>query len=305
VRHEPLRYYKWYTGNAMSADVPRTLLHLFQVLAAIAFVYLLIRFVIYLKRGNAMSESRGTVLTVTVIAVLFFGVVTGRKAVYYMAHLAPWFALMAGVLISDSLGLLERWRSTRLKQWPRQRLANAAVIGIVAVLSLAFAQQLYKQNKRYLRVTRNPDLASFEEFKIAIRSLVPEGVCPVVVREPVIWLAFPEHDRCFANIQERMKKAVDVDGNEYVLIVSPKLSHHWLKAVAPNHHYLLGEILDSPYGSFQVYYTGVDPRWLALQPIRYQLFGNRRGCTSDKLISSAREVWPISASDQSESQRGN
>jgi 4-amino-4-deoxy-L-arabinose transferase-like glycosyltransferase len=283
LNHEPVRYYKWFIGNAMYPEVPRTLLHLFQLLAAIGLIYLLIRFVLYLKRGDAMSEPRVTVLAVTVIAILFFAIVTGRKAIYYMAHLAPWFALIAGVLISDSLGSLERLRSARFKQGPVRKFAHAAVIGLIVVAALAFVHLLYKQNKRYLRVVRNPDIASFEEFKTAIRSLVPEGICPVVVRDPVIWLAFPEHDLCFANIQERMKKAVDIDGNEYALIVSPKLSRQWLKAIASNNHYLLGEILDSPYGSYQVYYTGVDPRWLALAPVRYKFFGRQRGHTIDKL----------------------
>jgi hypothetical protein len=134
---------------------------------------------------------------------------------------------------------------------------------------------------------RNPEIASFEEFKTAIRSLVPDGVCPVVVRDPVIWLAFPEHDLCFANIQERTKKAADIDGNEYALIVSPALSRRWLKAIARNNHHLLGEILDSPYGSYEVYYTGVDPRWIALAPIRYQFFGRQRGFLKSEAASKA------------------
>jgi len=191
-------------------------------------------------------------------------------------------------------------RSSRLKQWPRHKLAHAAVTGIVAALVLAFAYQLYKQNKRYIRVVRNPDIASFEQFKTALRSLVPEGVCPVVVRDPVIWLAFPEHDRCFANIQDRMKKAVDIDGSEYALIVNPKFARNWLRAIASNNHYLLGEILNSPYGSYQIYYTGVDPRWLTLEPVRYKFFGNRRGFTSDKVIPFSSEVWTISAGDYGE-----
>ena len=211
-----------------------------------------------------------------------------------MAHLAPWFALMAGVLASDIIGLLERWGGARPKQAGRQgqsarlkrlslpKYAYAISLGCMAALALGFGYQLLKQNKRYLNVVRDPDLASFDEFKTAVRSLVPEGICPVVVRDPVIWLAFPEHDYCFANIQERMKKAVDIDGNEYALIVSPKLSRRWLRLVASEHHHLLGEILDSPYGSFQVYYTGVDPRCLSLAPIRYKFFGLRRGFTGDE-----------------------
>jgi 4-amino-4-deoxy-L-arabinose transferase-like glycosyltransferase len=287
IRNERRRYAYWYAGSKMPAEVPRTLLHLFQILAVIALIYLIIRLVIYFKRGKAMDEARVRVLAVSVTAILFFSVITSQKAIYYMAHLAPWFALMTGVLISDSLGLLERLRTARFERWKPPKLAHTAVIVLLAALALAFGYQIYKQNKRYLRVVRNPEIASFEEFKTAIRSLVPDGVCPVVVRDPVIWLAFPEHDLCFANIQERTKKAADIDGNEYALIVSPALSRRWLKAIARNNHHLLGEILDSPYGSYEVYYTGVDPRWIALAPIRYQFFGRQRGFLKSEAASKA------------------
>ncbi|HVG21318.1 MAG TPA: glycosyltransferase family 39 protein [Blastocatellia bacterium] len=291
VRHEPRRYYKWFAGDLMYPDVPRTLLHLFQALAAIALAYLIIRLVIYLRRGNAIAEPRMRVLAVVVIAMLFFATVAGRKAIYYMAHLAPWYALMAGILVADALGLLKRLRDGRVNQWRAPKFAYAAAVGLVAVLAVGFAYQVFKQNKRYLKAVRDPDLASFEQFKAAMRSLVPEGVCPVAVREPVMWLAFPEHDRCFANIQERMKKAVDIDGNEYALIVSPRHARYWLRQIASGHHYLLGELMDTPYGNYQVYYTGVDPRWLERRPVRYQFFGRRRGYASDEQIALAREVW--------------
>jgi 4-amino-4-deoxy-L-arabinose transferase-like glycosyltransferase len=291
LRHEPRRYYQWFKGDTMYAEVPRTLLHLFQLLAAIALLYLIIRFILYLKRGGAMTEARVRVLVVTVIAILFFGAVAGRKAIYYMAHLAPWYALLAGILIDDALNLLNRMRAARVRNWPAPKFVHGAALGLAVALAIGFAYQVVKQNKRYLRAVRDPDLASFEQFKTAIRSLVPEGVCPVVVREPIIWLAFPEHDRCFANIQERMRKAVDIDGREYALIVSPSHSRSWLARIASGHHHLLGELMNTPYGSYQVYYTGVDPRWLGRGPTRYQFFGQRRGYVSDEQIARAREVW--------------
>ncbi|HEX8091765.1 MAG TPA: glycosyltransferase family 39 protein, partial [Blastocatellia bacterium] len=300
LRHEPRRYYKWFVGDNMYAGVPRTLLHLFQLLTAVALVYLIIRLILYLKRGSAATEARVRVLAVTIIAMLFFGAVAGRKAIYYMAHLAPWYALLAGILIGDALDLLRRLRAGRIKRWRAPRFVYEAAVGLAVALALGFAYQVFKQNKRYLKAVRDPDLASFEQFKTALRSLVPEGVCPVAVREPVIWLAFPEYDRCFANIQERMKKAVDIDGSEYALIVSPSHSGFWLGSVASGHHHLLGELMNTPYGSYQVYYTGVDPRWLGRSPIRYQFFGKRRGYASDEQIALAREVWAVGPSDLSQ-----
>jgi 4-amino-4-deoxy-L-arabinose transferase-like glycosyltransferase len=291
MRHEYDRYFKWYLGGTMSPGVPRTLLHLFQILAAIALVYLIARFAIYLKRGNVMNEARVRVLAVTVFVILFFMFIASRKAIYYMAHLAPWFALIVGILIGDALGLLKRLRAGRISQWRMPRLARAAAIAIVILPALVFAALVYRQNKHYLTIVRDPDLASFDQFKTAIRSLVPEGVCPVVIRDPVIWLAFPEHDRCFANIQERMREAVDIDGNEYALIVNPKLSPFWLSQVASGHHYLLGVLTNTPYGNYEVYYTGVDPRWLGRRPIRYHFLGKRRGYVTDEQIALAREAW--------------
>jgi 4-amino-4-deoxy-L-arabinose transferase-like glycosyltransferase len=282
MRHEPDRYLKWYRGGNMSADIPRSLLHLFQLLAAIALVYLIIRFALYLKRGNVMNDARVRVLAIMVITILFFTFVASRKSLYYMAHLAPWYALIVGILIADSLDLLKRLRAEQFKRWKVPRHAYTVAVGLAVASLLGFTYLAVKQNKRYLKAVRNPDLASFEQFKTAIRSLVPEGVCPVVIRDPVIWLAFPEHDRCFANIQERMKNSVDIDGNEYALIVNPNMSRKWLRLIASNHHYLLGELTNTPYGNYQVYYTGVDPRWLERAPIHYQFFGKRNGYTSDE-----------------------
>jgi hypothetical protein len=112
-----------------------------------------------------------------------------------------------------------------------------------------------------------------------------------------VWLAFPEKDRCFANIQDRMKEAVDIDGNPYAMIVAPQLAEEWVAEIAPIHHHLLGELFDTPYGSYQVYYTGTDPRWLALAPQRYQFFGKLRGNVSEDQMAQAREVWSAKPAD--------
>lgn len=297
LRHETRRYDLWGQGGLMYPGVPRTLLHLFQWLTLISFIYLLARVFLYIKKGNAMNEARVRIFVVVVVAVLFFGVITSQKAIYYMAHIAPLFALMVGILVSDGLDLFKRGRSFEWKGRHVPPLAYKAAMAIGLILALAFGYQFLKQTKRYLNEVRNPDAASFEEFKTTIRSLVPEGVCPVIVRDPVMWLAFPEYDLCFANIQERTRKSVDIDGKEYALIVNPRITQRWLPRIASNNHHLLGEMTNTPYGNLQIYYTGVDSRWLALKTVRYQFFGKQRGHISEEQIADAVEVWSANATD--------
>jgi 4-amino-4-deoxy-L-arabinose transferase-like glycosyltransferase len=297
LRHETRRYDLWNQGGLMYPGVPRTLLYVFQCLVIIAFVYLLVRVFFYIKKGNAISEARVRIFVVTVVAVLFFAIVASQKAIYYMAHLAPLFALLVGIMISDGLDHLKRWRSFEWKGWRVPPLAHKAAIAVMLILALGFSYQLLKQTKRYLNEVRNPDAASFEEFKTALRSLVPDGVCPVIVRDPVMWLAFPEQDECFANIQERMRKVVDIDGKDYALLVNPRIAERWVTKIASNNHHLLGEMSNTPYGNLQIYYTGVDPRWLALNPVRYQFFGKQRGHISEDQVADAVEVWSANATD--------
>jgi 4-amino-4-deoxy-L-arabinose transferase-like glycosyltransferase len=296
LRHETRRYELWGQGGLMYPGVPRTLLHLFEWLTLIAFIYLLVRVLLYIKRGNAMNEARVRIFVVAVVAALFFGIVTSQKAIYYMAHLAPLFALMVGILVSDALDLIGRWRSFEWKGRRVTPFAYKAAMATGVILSLAFGYQFLKQTKRYLNEARNPDAASFEEFKTAIRSLVPEGVCPVIVRDPVMWLAFPDYD-LFANIQERTRKSVDIDGKEYALIVNPRIAQRWLTRIANNNHHLLGEMTNTPYGNLQIYYTGADSRWLALKPVRYQFFGKWRGHLSEDQIADGVDVWSANAAD--------
>src|SRR5262249_25359702 len=54
---------------------------------------------------------------------------------------------------------------------------------------------------------------------------------------------------------------------------------------------LIAELRDTPYGDFEVYYTGADPRWLAAQTARYRFFGRRRGYVSDEDLTGASPVW--------------
>lgn len=297
LRHETRRYDLWNQGGLMYPGVPRTLLYVFQWLIVIASAYLLVRVFFYLRKSDAMDEPRVRIFVVTSVAVFFFAIVTSQKAIYYMAHLAPLFALMVGILISDGLDLLKRWRSFEWKGWRAPTLAHKAAMAVGLVMALAFSYQFLKQTKRYLNEARNPDAASFEEFKTVIRSLVPEGVCPVIVRDPVMWLAFPEQDQCFANIQERMRKAIDINGKDYALIVNPRIAQRWVPKIAGTSHHLLGEMMNTPYGNLQIYYTGVDPRWLALNTVRYQFFGKQSGQVSEDQIANAAEVWSATAAD--------
>ncbi|HSB11006.1 MAG TPA: glycosyltransferase family 39 protein [Blastocatellia bacterium] len=290
IQNEHLRYDHWLNGSFMYADVPRTLNHVLYYLTIAALAYLLVRAMFQFRRGDAMGEPRLRLLIVAVAAILFFAIVTSQKAVYYMAHLTPWFAIAAGIMLWDGFQWMRRTIDIRIQD-PRLRKYLRTAVLVAIVLSTGLCGLLaVRQSKRYLRNVRDPDVASFDEFKTAIRSLVPEGVCPVVIREPAIWLAFPEHDRCFANIEKRMKKAVDLDAQEYALIVQPRRAEHWITKAASSHHHLLGELRDSPYGNFNVYYTGTDPRWVSLQPVRYQFFGKRRGYAKDYV--NAQEQLP-------------
>ena len=292
---EPLRYSRWYAAYDVAfPNVPRTLLHLFQFLTIIAVIYLIARCARYIKRGNALSEPRVRLLIVTVAMLLFFANIA-HKGGYYNAHLVTWFGLCVGVMLVDGVSLMARLRST---QRPTVRLLYRAAVAVVALAVLSYAALLTRQQIRYINEVHNPALASFEEMKGVLRDLVPDHLCPVAVKTPVMWLAFPEKDRCFATIERRMAAAVDIDGKDYALIVRPKSPDYWARDL-DERHTLLGELTDTPYGNFLVYYTGVDPRYAA-EPKRYYFFRRWRGHVTDEQIAQAREVWSATATDLSE-----
>jgi hypothetical protein len=250
----------------------------------------------HIRRGNAISEPRVRVLIVTIVAAGFFAVFT-RKTGDYMPHLECWYALCVGILLGDLLSLVGRLKDSR---WTNARFIHVATVACVMLGGVIYGYQLAKQSRIYLREVRNPELASFGQFKQALRSVVPEGVCPVVVTAPVVAIVFPEDDLCFATIEGRMKAAVDIDGKDYALLLRHKNEEHWANELSKR-RYLLGELRDTPYGNFFVYYTGVDPRYLALQPRYYQFFGRWRGQVTGEEIASGREVWSASAADLSTS----
>jgi 4-amino-4-deoxy-L-arabinose transferase-like glycosyltransferase len=287
---EPQRYYEWYAASGLFSSTPRTLTHVFQFLFAVAFIYLLVRVALAIRSSSIVDEPRVRVFLVTTVAMLFFAIMT-RKVEYYTVNLSVWFALCVGILLSDTLDRIARLRH---EQMPLAKSLYRAGVVVVTLAILAYGYLLAKQQRSYLHEVRNPELASFEEFKEALRSLVPDGVCPVAVTAPVIAIAFPEADLCFASIEPRMMDLVDIDGKDYALLTRHKNPEHWENELTKTRH-LLGELRNTPYGNLAVNYTGVDPKYLALQPRSYDLFGQWRGHVTDEQVAAAHEVWNADA----------
>ena len=289
------RYRLWYQGTAnhygvfyghIIPEIPRTLIHVFQALTAVAAVYLMVLCASLIRRHSAMSELRVHLLVVTVFTVVFHAVITGHKEIYYLVHLVPWFALCAGVAISDGLAASFRLRRVFVRR---------AVFAVGLVAAAGFGYVLVAQSVAYYKALRNSDIVSFDEYVSALHEIVPEGVCPLSKRSPVIWLAFPESDLCFASIEARMKDDVDIRGEEYVLIVPERASKRVKER--KRFHYL-GELKDTAYKlALRAYYTGTDPRYLAREPKNFRFFGWSRGHVSEDQVSAAHEVWSAGPSE--------
>ncbi len=276
IAGELTRYLRWAAGSADFANVSRATMRVFQLLAVAAIIYLAVLTVRRFKRGQWMQHAFVRLFIVTMFAALFHALITSHKEIYYMAHLAPWFALCAGVMLNDVLDVVKRMPSTRL--------LRKTAIAVIALVALAFTLQLANTYRGYLREIRNPEQPSFDEIKSALRSVVPEGVCPVAMKAPELWLAFPEDDRCFATIEKRMMDNLDIDGNEYAVMM-PSAFHKKRIAATKEFdakYHLLGELTNTPYGTIRVYYTGRNPDHLALEPRTYQFFGRNRGYVSDE-----------------------
>jgi 4-amino-4-deoxy-L-arabinose transferase-like glycosyltransferase len=267
LMEERLRYLKWYTGELMFPGLPQTTLRIFQLLTIVAIVYLLVVVSRGIKRGNVLSDPRARLFLVTVVSVLFHALIVSHKRVFYLIHLLPWFALAVGVMLRDGLDWISR---LRVVQWPQGRLVYRAAAAVMILTAVGYTFQLVSQSRRYLAEVRNPNLASFDEFTRVIRDIIPEGLCPVAVKNPSVWLAFPERDDCFATIESRMWKDVDLKGKDYALITRPN-------AMPDVDYHLLGEMRDTPYGNLLIYYTGSARRYLELEPKRYQFFGEIGG----------------------------
>jgi hypothetical protein len=296
---EPRRYIQWYNAYDVAfPNVPRELLHLFQFLTAIAIVYLIVRCVRYVRNrrvgkvsNGPVAEPRCYILFITLFAMLFFGAIV-HKAGYYNPHLLTWFALCVGILLCDSFDWIAKIRV----KWPSAKLVYRALVAAVACAVLAYGYLLFRQNQRYLREVHNQDLAKFAELETALRSIIPDEVCPVAIKAPIMWLAFTEKDYCFATIEHRMSHNVDIRGRDYALIVRPKSPEHWARELDQNQH-LIGELNDTAYGNFLVYYTGVDSRYLELKPKRYYFFRRWRGYATGEQLEAAREVFSAEATE--------
>lgn len=296
---EPARYAQWLDARGAKIVPGTALLRLFLFLTVVALVYLLARSLVHLKRGNAMSDARTRVFVATVVVAMVVAVTTQRKVTQYVVHLAPWFALCAGVLVTDGLAairkMVERWGLSHM-------LARNAVAVIAALLMSVYGYELLKQNGKYLEQVRDPERATFEPFKAALRSIVPAEVCPVSIASAYVWLAFPEYDQCyFAHMEARLDEPLVLEGSEYALIVQPRLESRLRKLTGAGFekYHLLGELKKTPYGNFNIYYTGTDARYLARGSRRYYFFGRQRGYVEDEQIAAGREVWSAGAGELS------
>jgi 4-amino-4-deoxy-L-arabinose transferase-like glycosyltransferase len=284
---EPRRYARWYEAyDAVFQEVPRSGIHTFQLLISLAVVYLLGRLILSIKRKAVMDEPRNRVFIVTLFVAFFFAV-AAHKAGYYLAHLVTWFGLCVGMMVNDLWVWIDRIKQ---RNWRFAKLAYSLALLLVAVAAYQHGKNLSKQTRTYLKAVRNTDLAKFDEMKSVLRTIIPSDVCPVAVKAPIMWLAFQEYDSCFATIENRMKAALDLDGNEYALIMRPKGADHWAKDL-PQGHSLLGELRNTSYGNFVVYYTGNNPAYRTLAPRRYKFFGRQRGHVSEEQIKNAKEIW--------------
>jgi len=277
---ERLRYLKWYTGGLMFPGLPQTTLRIFQLLTIAAIIYLVIRFAREIRRGNLLGDPRARLLVITVVTVLFHALIVSNKRMFYLAHIVPWFALAVGLMLRDGMDWIARLGTAH---WPHARLAYRAAIIVLVVAGIGYTSLLVVQSRRYLAEVRNPNLASFAEFTTAIREIVPEGLCPVAVKNPSVWLAFPEKDSCFATIENRFKEAAyaDIDGKDYALVTRLNALPERVGNAAGDYH-LLGEMWNTPYGNLLIYYTGTDPHYLAIKPKRYEFFGELGGYTSQE-----------------------
>jgi 4-amino-4-deoxy-L-arabinose transferase-like glycosyltransferase len=276
---ERLRYARWAAGSALFDDLPQATLHIFQLLAVCAVIYLTFLLIRQWRRGRVIEEARVRVFIVLLTVVLFHAIIVSHKRIYYFAHLAPWFAIAVGVLLRDVTDRLSAWRTA---DWPRARLAHRLGVALAAIAVTVYGGLLVRQAVRFVKEVRNPQLATFDEFAATLKEIIPDGLCPVAVKNPSVWLAFPESDGCFATIENRMKEALDLDGHEYALITRPNVAartteHASSLELADAKFHLLGEMRETPYGTLLIYYTGRDPRILALAPRRFQFNGLQRG----------------------------
>jgi hypothetical protein len=214
------------------------------------------------------------------VTVVFHAAIVSQKRVFYLAHIVPWFALAVGVMVRDCGNWVSR---LRIAKFERAKLTYSTAMVLFSLAGIFYLSLLIVQGHRYLVAVRDPNLASFHEFTTVIRDVIPPDVCPVAIKNPSIWLAFPEKDRCFATIENRVRDEAlaDIEGKEYALVTRPN-SLPDRTSDGPNSYHLLAEMLNTPYGNLIIYYTGTDPRYLAIKAKRYEFFGLSGGYTSSE-----------------------
>lgn len=295
---EPLRYQRWWAGAETYpiANLSEGLLHVVQLIVVGAVAYAVIFGSMRARRGNAGSDPRIRIWTATLVTVIFFAVATGpkRKAMTYMVYIAPWLMLCIGIMARELFDSVTRLKANG-SNW-RYRIAMGLALILLSVFAVAAGRTTY----RYLKLVNSPDIASFEDFRAALREIVPDGTCPASVLFPVVWLAFPESDRCYITIEGRMVDDLELDGKDYTLLV-PTMRNPWIGDPDAQYHFL-GSVKGTPYGDFRAYYTGSDPQRRTIQPRSYQFFGNRRGYVNEQQVSEAREVLSLEARELSNEQ---
>jgi hypothetical protein len=294
---EPQRYEQWFNQRGVRILPGTALIRVFIFLAAVSLAYLLIRLLVRLRSRNPMGDPKVRVFVATFVVALVIAIATQRKITQYVVHLAPWFALCVGMTLTDLFAFLRQLRERRQR---RARSVSFAAVGIVVVLVAAYCHALIKQNRRYLELVRDPDRATYEPFKAALRSIIPGDVCPVSVAAAYVWLAFPEDDQCyFAQMEARLDEPMALEGKEYALIVPPRFEGRLRKLTGAGFErfHLIGELKKTQYGTLNIYYTGSDRRYLSLPSHRYYFFGRQRGCVEEDQIVAGREVWQASAGE--------
>lgn len=291
LRDEPHRYLDWYQARGIEFVPQGGFQRVFLLLTVVAIFYLIVRASRSLKPG-AILDQKDRLLIATGIVVLFFAVIVQRKVTQYIVYLAPWFALCVAVMIRDGLASI---KSLKDRKWS---WAKSAQEGAIAITLILFGMFVYQVSGRYfpgyLRQAHAADLPSFEEIREVMRSSVPDGLCPAAIGNGYLWLAFPEHDRCFfAHMEHNLDERLGLDGKDYALFVRPKSREkvERLTAAGAERYHLLAELRWTAYGSFKIYYTGDDLRYKSLPVARYYFFGHRRGHVNDAQIAAGSVVW--------------
>jgi 4-amino-4-deoxy-L-arabinose transferase-like glycosyltransferase len=281
---ERKRYLLWFAGDEMYPGVPRTLLHIFQLLAVLSLAYLSIRLLKDLRKSDLFGDLRYHILLVTLLLMAFLTLLGGNKDIYYIAHLAPWFAICVGVMLDDGWDYIVKYKREHLAA-NRAKAFSRALVGVGLVISLFFSFLFLKQYWRYfkgvrdaytipldgeLRYPTNP----FYEVQQKLRQVIPGDLCTVAMKAPVVWLMFTERSDCFATIEERTKAAFETDPGDYALIMldaNQRARSRWTEEFDKKYH-LLGELTNTVYGDIRIYYTGKNENYLRLAAIQESLF---------------------------------